>query len=304
MSEMRGRSLEIYFVNGKPDGMLTAKVFNWTGHILMAPRIQIADALKRKESSFTGVYLLIGEQNNGQLLYIGEGEDIAYRIRQHDSKKDWWNTVILITSSANNLNKAHVKYLESRLVEIARALGKVALENNTSPTRPSLSEAAQANMEIFLDNLLMVLPALQIDAFLRNIRPSDNARIHSTTLSETPVFELRTPKYGIYALAKLEDGEFIVQEGSHARNRWVGAYHSYSQLHAELIHTGVLEYQPTTELCIFTANYAFKSPSAAAAVINGRSSNGTIEWKVKGQSVTYKEWEGEQLSADVNNGNE
>lgn len=31
----RGQSLELYFIDGAPDGMLTAKIFNWTGHVLM-----------------------------------------------------------------------------------------------------------------------------------------------------------------------------------------------------------------------------------------------------------------------------
>lgn len=56
-----GRSLELYFIDGKPDGLLTAEVFNWTGHILMAPRTQLANALKRPEARRTGVYILLGD---------------------------------------------------------------------------------------------------------------------------------------------------------------------------------------------------------------------------------------------------
>lgn len=84
-----GRSLELYYIDGRPDGMLTAELFNWTGHVLMTPRTQIAEALVRPEAKFTGVYLLIGEQNGEPRAYIGQGEDIAARIRDHDVKKDW-----------------------------------------------------------------------------------------------------------------------------------------------------------------------------------------------------------------------
>ncbi|WP_371090195.1 DUF4357 domain-containing protein [Bradyrhizobium sp. WSM2254] len=38
-----------------------------------------------------------------------------------------------------------------------------------------------------------------------------------------------------------------------------------------------------------------QSPSAAAAVVNGRPANGTMEWKTPG-GQTYKEWEAQQLS--------
>ena len=30
---VQGHSLELFFIEGRPDGMLTAKVFNWTGHV-------------------------------------------------------------------------------------------------------------------------------------------------------------------------------------------------------------------------------------------------------------------------------
>ena len=42
-------TLELFFIDGKPDGMLTAEVFGWTGHLLMAPRLRLADALKRRK---------------------------------------------------------------------------------------------------------------------------------------------------------------------------------------------------------------------------------------------------------------
>ena len=163
MSRPEGRSLELYFIDGRPDGMLTAEVFNWTGHILMAPRTQIGAALIRKEAHFTGVYLLIGERDGQPVAYIGEGDNISHRIKNHDINKDWWTSVVMVTSAANNLHKAHVQYLEARLVEIARSVGRVVLDNGNTPTRPSLTEAAQANMEGFLDYLRMVLPALRAD---------------------------------------------------------------------------------------------------------------------------------------------
>jgi hypothetical protein len=119
---IEGRSLELFFIDGKPDGMLTAEVFNWTGHVLYAPRTKVTDALMRKEARYTGVYILIGEREGNPLAYIGEAEEIATRLKNHMDGKDWWTSVVIVTSAANNLHKAHVKYLESRLVEEARRL--------------------------------------------------------------------------------------------------------------------------------------------------------------------------------------
>lgn len=291
----RGQSLELYFINGKPDGMLTAEVFNWTGHVLMTPRTQISDALKRREAQYTGVYLLFGEQDGVDLAYIGEGEDMSDRIRSHEARKDWWTQAILVTSQANTLNKAHIRYLEARLIEEAKSIGRIALENATSPACPSLKEAERANMEGFLDYLLMVLPAIGIDAFKQNKRPKLIAREDAN--GPSPVFELVTRKHGLHARAIIEDGEFVVLEGSQARASWSGSgseHTSYAKLHGELVQTGVLVREG--ELCRFAQNFAFGSPSAAGAVVNGRPTNGTIEWKIEGSGQTYKDWEAERLT--------
>ncbi|MCF6292816.1 MAG: GIY-YIG nuclease family protein, partial [Robiginitomaculum sp.] len=201
-----GRSLELFFINGKPDQMLTAEVFGWTGHILMIPRTELAKGPQRKESRHTGVYLLIGEDEQGQLAYIGEAENVASRIKDHDSKKDWWTSVVLITSTANNLHKAHAKYLEARLVEITQSVGKIKLENGNAPSRPSLSESAIANMEVFLEHILLVLPALRVDFLLSKARPSARSM---EIQSEKPVieFELVSKNLGCNATAVLKDGE-------------------------------------------------------------------------------------------------
>lgn len=290
-----GRSLELYFIEGRPDGMLTAEMFNWTGHILMTPRTRLSAALARKEAQYTGVYLLLGEKDGVPCAYIGEGEDISDRIRSHDTRKDWWTTAILITTAANALNKAHVKYLESRLVEEARDVGRVALDNGNTPPRPGLSEAARSNMEAFLAHVFMALPALRVDMFIRNTRPITSVSAQGTPATGGTGFFLKSKKHGIEATAVLQSGDFIVQAGSMARLRWEGREATsvgYHELHEELLRTGILK--PDGERCVFTQSYAFKSPSAAAAVVVGRNANGTLEWRLA-DGTSYKEWEAAQL---------
>lgn len=294
---MSATTLELFFIDGKPDGMLTAEVFGWTGHILVAPRTRLADALKRKESSFTGVYILLGESEEEPLGYIGEGENIANRIKSHDAKKDWWTKVVLITSAANNLHKAHVQYIESRLVQIGITASNAKLENNTNPSLPSLSEAAQANMEVFIDQLIMVLPAIRVDLFTSKAKPDISETFNqSQSIINTPVFELTLKKENIKATAILEEGEFVIQKGSLARMNYIGKRtkdHSYWRLYDKLVEKGVLVDQGKHK--VFTQSYGFSSTSAAGAVCNGRPTAGPIAWKVKGTGQTYKDWEAASL---------
>ena len=105
-----GRSLELFFIDGRPDGMLTAEVFNWTGHVLRIPRTQIKQGLDRPESKHTGVYVLLGQIDGEATAYIGEAENMRVRIAQHVSGKDWWDEAILVSTTGDMLHKAHVKY--------------------------------------------------------------------------------------------------------------------------------------------------------------------------------------------------
>lgn len=290
---MTAATLELFFIDGKPDGMLTAEVFGWTGHILVAPRTRLAEALKRKESSYTGVYVLLGDVDGDPMAYVGEGESVANRIKSHDANKDWWTRVVFITSASNNLHKAHVQYLESKLIQTGLSAANTRFENGNKPSLPSLSEAARANMENFIDQLLMVLPALRVDIFSSKVMPEGTGHSRNDKESEAdPVFELTLKKEGIVANAVLDNGEFVVQKGSMARSEWIGDTtdkSSYWKLHKSLVEKGVLV--PEGSHHVFAKSYAFSSTSAAGAVCNGRSTAGPIAWKIKGSGETYKAWE-------------
>ena len=265
-----GRSLELFFIDGRPDGMLTAEVFNWTGHVLRIPRTQIKQGLDRPESKHTGVYVLLGQIDGEATAYIGEAENMRVRIAQHVSGKDWWDEAILVSTTGDMLHKAHVKYLESRLVEIARSVGS------------------------FLDTLNMVFPAIRIDMFLERSRPAK--RQTPTVENPSQTFVLSSKKTGVSALAELQDGQWIVQAGSKARSSWVGTNPgnvSYRGLHAELVSNGTL--QIVNELATFTKDFAFSAPSAAAAVLFGRAANGRTSWLTQDTNVTFAEWEEAQI---------
>lgn len=300
---LKSKSLELFFLDGRPDGMLTATMANWTGHILITPRTQISEALKRAEANRAGVYILLGEgeKTGNPAAYIGESRVLRERISQHDKDKNgWdWHTAVLVTSFGNKLNKAHGQFLEARLIAKAKSYQSVDIDQN-SPSTPMLSEPTVASMEAFLDHLYMVLPAVRIDMFISNARPGDSAP-ESKHLESAPTFELVVKKrnlpHELRATLVLKGGEYIVQQGSLA-SEWSGPDNraaSYRREHDELKRRGILIEQG--EKLVFTENYAFKSPSAAAAVVAGRTANGRKEWKLQGSSKTYDEWHAEMVDA-------
>lgn len=294
-----GRSLELFNIDGRPGGMLTAEMFNWTGHVLLTPRTQLPEALRRPDTSYTGVYMLLGEREDGTRVYLGESEDIGARLRTHDIAKDWWNTAIFVTTAGNKLNKAHVRYLEARLIAEAKRIGRTLLENGTAPANPPLSEADRAKMEAFLTDLLIALPAVRVDTFIERTRHVEMRSATSSSIkSGTASFSLEARKHGLRATARVEQGEFIVEEGSLARASWEGRGSEdtgYARLHAELCREGVLP--PYGGHRRFIRSYVFKSPSAASAVILGRPDNGTLSWQNQATGETYKAWEAARLAA-------
>jgi len=295
---VNGQSLELYFVDGNPDGMLTAEVFNWTGHVLMVPRTQLKEGLSRAETKSTGVYILMGDVDGDTTAYIGESEDVGARVRNHASKKDWWDKVIFVTTKGDSLHKAHVKFLESRLVDRAKKVGKVKLDNGNMPPLSSLSEACRSNMESFLDFLFLVLPALRIDMFLEKTRPEASVEIDldESLKVQSIIFQTVSKRHKLKATAILRDGEFIVQKGSLARIKWSGDLTEktyYWKLFEELVKSGILRKDGNKR--IFSENYAFTSPSAAGAMVHGRSCKGPTEWKVQSDGRTYREWEADRI---------
>lgn len=302
---MTGQSLELFYVDGRPDGIVMAEMFNWTGNVLLAPRTELSRMIESHEQSrHSGIYLLLGEDAEGTpLAYIGQAEDIARRIKKHDVEKDWWTQIAIVTAAENRLNPAHIRYLEARLVQRAKEIGRIPLDNGNNPTLPSLSLADVSKMEEFLNFLLIVLPALRIDMFVERKRRAPEARSTGSSNAERRVpegateFTLENRKHGLNARAVLDDGEFIVLRGSLSRMSWSkgSAGHSYSEMHEELCRSGVLAVEGDHR--VFTENYLFKSPSAAAAMVHGRPANGTLDWHEAESGLTYKEWESRRLAS-------
>ena len=160
-------SLRIFVADGDPDGLRVVERSNWIGKALVFPRALLPRVKVRDELGQTGVYLLLGprEDGEGEMLHIGEGDPIRPRLESHYAQKDFWSRAVCFVAAPGQLNKAHVQFLEASLVRLARAAKRSPLDNGNTPAEPTLSEADRADMQVFLHNMLGMLPVLGVHAF-------------------------------------------------------------------------------------------------------------------------------------------
>ena len=159
-----GKNLKIYLMDGLASGRWICELSNWTGKAYKTPRTSYKKCMDRNELRNPSVYFLFGyDDDTGKpLVYIGETEDAIQRIGEHikNEKKNYWYETIVFISKDDHLNKAHIKYLESRFYEIAKDTDRYEVMNSTSPKKSAVSEAEESEMEEFIDNVKLVVSAL------------------------------------------------------------------------------------------------------------------------------------------------
>lgn len=259
---MTGKTIRIYLVDGVPTGTLTAEIMNWTGKVVVFSRSQLADVARRDEAHRTGVYFLVGADPGAptrEWVYIGEADDVLKRLAIHDrdESRDFWQRTVVVVSKDENLTKAHARYLESRLIEMAQEANRARVVNGTAPPKPALPEADVADMEYFLDQVVMMMPVLGF-GFLQ---PSPRVEVATAASPQSPVFRLSGA--GVRAEARVIDGQFVVLKGSAARKQGVESWTSYKGLRAELIESRRIVDGSDPQLLVFADNVSFDSPSAA-----------------------------------------
>lgn len=218
------------------------------------------------------------------------------RLRHHESDgdKDFFDRAAFVVSKDENLTKAHVRFLESQLIQLTKQAGSVRLANGTAPDFARLPEADRSDMAYFVDQMRIVLPILGFDLF----RPAGGQPGSNSAADEQkPTFELDA--VGVHAMARETDDGFIVLAGSTARKDGTLTFpDGYRSFRDQLVKDEKLIGDPSpNDQYRFATNVVFSSPSAAAAVVMARSAAGPQEWKMRGTGQTYKAWRAANLAA-------
>lgn len=278
-------SIRIFLATGVPEGLRRVEKSNWNGVALMCSRTEYPEVRTRDEFLSPAVYLLLGRSDlsGKEIVYIGETETPRPRIDSHLKSKEFWTSLVLFGSKDDSLNKAHIRWLEARLVELAKTSGRAQIENTGGTQTPSLSEADRADAELFLSEMLVIYPVLGVRAFepAPKVQPAGQDLVLS----------------GPSAKGKgRETAEgFMVLAGSIARKETVPSIHNYMVvLRNQLLEDGVIS--DTPEGLRFDSDYVFSAPSTAAGVLLGRTAAGPVEWKTPA-GVTLKQLQEESVDS-------
>lgn len=269
--------LEMILENGSFTGIVESRIKNRDQICYKIPRARISDAQNLDFITNTGVYVLIGKPdavNEGTEghAYIGEAENIIERIKQHIKNKDFWNECVVYMSTSNSINKAHVKYIENKLWHEAKENGRYFVENETEPTKSSLSNSDQIVAEDCIESIKVFVSTMGYRIF--------DKILQENTSNNNLILSLKHNKE-IIARAMMVDEGFVVLKGSRMRTEIQPSYgDSMKRSREQTLKSGdVKDFE-------FINDHLFSTPSTAASVILGRNSNGYDEWKnAEGKSL-------------------
>lgn len=268
---MHGKTIELFLANGTAESLITAELSNWNGKAIKIPRTEV-NACDREDVTGVGVYFLMCQDDEGNdSVYIGEVENVLERLKQHlrdhqsGKEKYYWNTAVAFVG--RDLNKALIRYLENRFVEIAKECGHYTVLTKNTYKNTVLKESQVASMEEFIDNVKILINTLGYKVL-----------VPAPTADEDTVY-LYCKGSGASAAGFVSPGGFTVLKDSVVSDHIVPSMEtrgkSYYNLRNILIKDEVIVDGK------FTKDYEFNAPSAASAVVLGHTSNGNIDWKTQ-----------------------
>ena len=284
---MHGRSIELFLANGTADSIVTAELSNWNGKAIKIPRIEVNDC-KREDIQEPGIYFLFckDEDNDEDSVYIGEAENVKERLVQHlrdaaaEKEKYYWNTAVIFIG--RDLNKALIRYLENRLVELAKSSNRFKVLTKNTYKNTVLKESQIAAMEEFLDNIKVLVNALGYKVLepLRQVNSSG-------AKSDEDLLYLKTG--AVEAVGAVTSEGFVVLAGAtiNEKTSEKSLSKGMAKLRKKHFDSGHIDANLKT-----TVDILFSSSSAAADFVTGYSVSGPATWKDK-TGKTLKEIESE-----------
>lgn len=250
-----------------------------TCQLYAIPREQLSLVSKEKLLHQYCFYVLLGQSLDGTpKAYIGQSNDFLHRVKDHQSKKDFWDTALVFVSKANEVYASEVLFLEYLGIKKALEAGIYSLdENKQIPQKPSIAPDKENDMELFFDEIMFLTKFYGRDVF----EPSE-VSTQVETNEQPHTFYMDTPKSGVKATLDYYpiNNRYVIKAGSRIRGKVAKSIPAaIRKRRNELIAIPSLMH-PEGDFYILGHDIELlnASPSAAASFCTGTAMQGTTAW--------------------------
>ena len=267
----RAKTIQIFLPSGDAQGIRQAEITTRIVRLIEVPRALLKEFLAMPEAIGGAVYFLFGdaEESAKPKIYIGQTTDLKQRLVDHQKKKDFWQRAVVMLSRADSLTTTHSLYLERLCIQRAKEAGRYSVENDTNGNKLNTTKPLEAECEELFETGETLMSTLGFHIFDKPASAPAAADLYFCTASGTD------------SRAKYTAEGMTVLKGSKARGTITGSFEDtgFHVMRKKLQTAGVL--QSSGEHLIFTQDYPFKSPSAAAAIVIGNNTNGWVAWRTQ-----------------------
>jgi predicted GIY-YIG superfamily endonuclease len=267
--KIRAKTIQIFLPSGDPQGIRQAEITTRIVRLIEVPRKLLKEFLAMPESVGGAVYFLFGEAEDTAKpkVYVGQTTDLKQRLIEHQKKKDFWQRVVVMLSRADSLTTTHSLYLERLCIQRAKEAGRYVVENDTNGNKLNTTKPLEAECEELFETGETLMSTLGFYLFEKPAPEEHSAELYFCTAAGTEARAQYTPE------------GMAVLKGSKARGQVTDSFKDkgFHAMRKQLEAAGVLK--PAGDQLVFTQDYVFKSPSAAAAIVVGNNMNGWLSWR-------------------------
>lgn len=162
MADAKAKTINLLLYDGDLDGVISIEESSWnSGELYMAPRKSVSELIETDACNKYGIYLLLSKN----MVYVGQSSDLSKRITQHLNGKDWWESVLILTTKADSFTHTDIDYLESVLINNALKMNRLDCDNKNKENNPKVSKFQKVILDQYLSEALFLMKLIGITVF-------------------------------------------------------------------------------------------------------------------------------------------
>lgn len=273
--------ITLLLMDGTSNGVIKCTRDNWNGVAFKIPRTDVGELADREDLKQTGVYLLLGvdEEAGQSSVYVGQagnrqnGHGVLGRIKEHlnqNNDKAWyWTHAIALLTANDSFGPTEVSYLEHHFYVLAQKAGRFQIKNSNTPSPGHVTEEKKIELDRFTEHAKLLVGSLGAKVFEPLDPEADE--VHSPDQPVEPLLYLTYKS--LAATGRRTPEGFVVLEGSGVSEETTPSCPNAALVNREKYATDI---GPERKLL---RDILFATPSAAAEFVMGASASGNESWK-------------------------